>query len=173
MTSIAIESYKGGQGATTVAVVLALQLSEHGPVRLCADRSEAAAVHGGALVPFGNLEVVDGRSPDDQLTVIDANGADADMRLVVVRNCFLALRATLSAPIQGIDGIIAMLEEGRSFGRADIEDSLGYPVVAAVDLTHGAARAIDAGILPRDLRRRGWKQLDPVVDTILAERAAR
>ena len=54
-------------------------------------------------------------------------------------------------------GVVLVSEPGRSMGRADVEDLLGVPVRAELELDEAVARSVDAGLLatrlPRSLER--------------------
>ena len=64
----------------------------------------------------------------------------------MTRPCYLALtRATEHRA--SIDGIVVVEEPGRSLRIADIEATLGAPVVARVLLDPAVARAVDSGLL--------------------------
>lgn len=82
--------------------------------------------------------------------------ARATCSLLVIRSCYLGLRRAVAAPVRP-SGVVLVREPGRSLGRADVEDVLGVPVVACLDLTPEVARAVDAGLLgqrlPRSLAR--------------------
>lgn len=76
----------------------------------------------------------------------------ADVVLVVLRPCYLALRAALGAPLLARSaGVVLVDEPGRSLGAREVADVLGRPVVATVPVRPGIARAVDAGVLPRRL----------------------
>jgi len=76
--------------------------------------------------------------------------------LLVVRECFLNLRAAQRSPLQPT-GVVVLKEPGRQLGRADVEAVTGVPVVAQIAVDAGIARSIDAGLatarLPRGLLR--------------------
>ena len=80
----------------------------------------------------------------------------ADRKLLVVRNCYLALRRALAHPARP-DGVVLITEEGRALDAADVESVLSAPVVAEIAIDPAVARTIDAGLLaarlPRTLRR--------------------
>ncbi|MGA1345373.1 MAG: hypothetical protein ACO35E_05300 [Ilumatobacteraceae bacterium] len=90
----------------------------------------------------------------------------ADRRLMVIRPCYLALRAASRSPAlvrgcadgPGTDGVIVIEEPGRALDVADIQRCIGAPIVAATPLDPRVARAVDAGLL---LTRRPHS-LDPV-----------
>ena len=83
--------------------------------------------------------------------------AAADESLLVTRACYLALtRATAlgAAPT----GVVLVEEPGRALRVADVEASVGAPVVATALLDPAIARAVDSGLLtsrlPAAWRRR-------------------
>jgi MinD-like ATPase involved in chromosome partitioning or flagellar assembly len=82
--------------------------------------------------------------------------ARATCSLLVIRSCYLALRRAVAAPLRP-SGVVLVREPGRALGRHDVEEVLGVPVVACVDLSPDVARAVDAGLLvsrlPRSLVR--------------------
>ena len=97
-------------------------------------------------------------------TIIDAgSGAGvvhaavhaAPRSILVVRPCYLALRAAARAQHR-IDGVVMVAESGRSLGRTDIESVLHAPVLAEVPVVPQIARLVDAGLLasrvPHDSR---------------------
>jgi len=98
--------------------------------------------------------------------VVDAGSIDtgfgaeivrcADQRLLVVRCCYLALRAAAADSLQAT-GVIVVREPNRALGLADVESVVGSPVVASIAVDPAVARAIDAGLLrarpPRRLLR--------------------
>jgi hypothetical protein len=80
----------------------------------------------------------------------------ATQSLLVTRPCYLALRRLVHAPIRP-SGVVLVVEPGRALGRADVENVVGAPVRAEIDVDPGVARAVDAGLLasrlPRTLER--------------------
>jgi hypothetical protein len=81
-----------------------------------------------------------------------AVAAGAPVSLLVLRPCYLALRRALAAPVRP-SGVILVAEPGRSLGRRDVEDVLGVPVRAEVEVDSAVARAVDAGLLARRVPR--------------------
>jgi MinD-like ATPase involved in chromosome partitioning or flagellar assembly len=77
----------------------------------------------------------------------------ATTSLLVLRPCYLALRAALRAPLRP-SGIVLVAEPGRALGAADVEQVLGVPVRAVVGADPAVARAVDAGSLGDHLPRR-------------------
>jgi MinD-like ATPase involved in chromosome partitioning or flagellar assembly len=77
----------------------------------------------------------------------------ATTSLLVLRPCYLALRAALRAPLRP-SGIVLVTEPGRTLGAAEVEQVLGVPVRAVVGADPAVARAVDAGSLGDRLPRR-------------------
>ena len=65
--------------------------------------------------------------------------------LLVTRACFLSLRRAMTLPIRPT-GIVLIEESGRALGGSDIEDILGVPVVASIDIDPAVARSVDSGL---------------------------
>lgn len=86
-----------------------------------------------------------------------AGSLAADRRLLVVRNCYLALRRAVTHPVRP-DGVVLVTEPGRALTATDVEAVLTAPVVAEITIDPAVARTIDAGLLaarlPRTLARR-------------------
>ena len=80
----------------------------------------------------------------------------ADLSLLVLRPCYLALRRALAAPVRP-SGVILVHEDGRALRGQDVEAVLGVPVRAEVGWDAAIARRVDAGLLtaglPRSLAR--------------------
>lgn len=89
----------------------------------------------------------------------------APVSLLVVRECFLNLRAAQRAELEPT-GVVVVKEPRRHLGRGDVESVTGAPVVAEVALDHSIARSIDAGLLstrlPRSLLRTMSRAFDHV-----------
>lgn len=89
----------------------------------------------------------------------------APVSLLVVRECFLNLRAVQRCQVEAT-GVIVVKEPRRHLGRTDVESVTGAPVVAEVALDHSIARSIDAGLLstrlPRSLLRTMSRAFDHV-----------
>jgi hypothetical protein len=94
--------------------------------------------------------VIDVGSTLDDARVEIIGGASHS--LLVLRPCFLALRRATLAPIRP-SGVVLVREAGRALGRRDVEDVLGVPVRAEVDVEPAVARAVDAGLLAGRLPR--------------------
>lgn len=78
--------------------------------------------------------------------------ASASTSLLVLRPCYLSLRDAVRAPVRP-SGIILVREPGRSLGRSDVEEVVGAPVRAEIDVDPAIARAVDAGLWPLRLSR--------------------
>jgi hypothetical protein len=100
----------------------------------------------------GHVVVDAGTTPQPPHPLADA----ASQVLLVTRPCYLALRRAVSTPHRPT-GIILVHEPGRALRVPDVEQAVGVPVVAQVDLDPAVARAVDAGLLaarlPRALQR--------------------
>ncbi|MGI8809871.1 MAG: hypothetical protein ACR2KK_18920 [Acidimicrobiales bacterium] len=90
-----------------------------------------------------------------------ALAAGAEVSLLVLRPCYLALRRALAAPVRP-SGVVLVTEMGRSLGRRDVEDVLGVPVRAEVAIEEAVARAVDAGLLARRIPRSLERALRPL-----------
>jgi hypothetical protein len=99
---------------------------------------------------------------DDRTVVVDAGmarvspGLDlasgATESLLVLRPCYLALRRAVAAPVRP-SAVVLVREAGRALTRRDVEEVLGVPVRAEVDVDPAVARAVDAGLLAGRLPR--------------------
>lgn len=82
--------------------------------------------------------------------------AGSDSSVVVVRSCYLALRQLARIPVV-VDGIIEVVEAGRSLRTIDVEAVAAMPVTARIRVDPTIARSVDAGLVlrrtPRALRR--------------------
>jgi hypothetical protein len=101
---------------------------------------------------------------EPQLTVADVSHASApalqalvevsDVSVVVVRDCYVALRRALRHPlVAGASGAVVMDEEGRALGATEVRDVLGLDVFTSVPLLVPIARVVDAGVLATRLPR--------------------
>jgi hypothetical protein len=72
----------------------------------------------------------------------------ADVAVVVLRGCYLALRRAVHAPpLEHTAGVVLLDEPGRSLGASEIGEVLDLPVLARVPVDKAIARAVDAGVL--------------------------
>jgi hypothetical protein len=97
-------------------------------------------------------------SADTRCTIADVSHASipavralievSDLAVIVVRDCYLALRAARRDPLLPCaSGALAMEETGRALGAAEVRDVLGLEVLASVPVRMPIARAVDAGVL--------------------------
>lgn len=95
---------------------------------------------------------------DPGLTVLDAGGVGdpalrallevADVALMVIRPCYLALRrAVADGRVERSAGVVLVEEPGRALGADDVAAVLNRPVVARFPVRAEIARAVDAGVL--------------------------
>jgi hypothetical protein len=160
--TITIVGARGGSGASTVASVAALFASRTvttGLVTADLDSSAALLGIGGPTTPGAPIDVADGLTLTPTTTdtphavVVDAGRLDqladppAGLVLTVLRGpCYLGLRSIVASGLQA-DGIVLVVEAGRSLTRRDVGDVCGVPVVAQIPVTANIARTIDAGLL--------------------------
>ena len=72
----------------------------------------------------------------------------ADVSVVVVRGCYLALRRALRAPaLARTTGVVLVEEKERSLSEREVGDVLDIPVLARVPVKTAIFRAVDAGVL--------------------------
>ena len=73
----------------------------------------------------------------------------ADVHVIVVRGCYLALRRAARVELtSSAAGAVYVDEPGRSLGARYAHNVLGVPILATVGLRASTARAVDAGVLP-------------------------
>lgn len=82
----------------------------------------------------------------------EALTAGAAASLLVIRPCYLALRRAVQCAVRPT-GVIVVNEPGRALRAADIERTVGAPVVVQIDIDPAVARAVDAGLLMARLPR--------------------
>ena len=72
----------------------------------------------------------------------------ADVAVIVLRGCYLALRRAVHArALEHTAGVVLLDEPGRSLGASEIADVLALPVLTRVPVKDTIARAVDAGVL--------------------------
>jgi hypothetical protein len=123
-----------------------------------------------------NVERRNGGSPAAAAHGVDAlrlgYGADlsrqavraAATNIVVLRACYLALRRFGRLDLAA-DAIVFLREPRRALVAADLETTVGAPVVGTVEIDPAVARATDSGSLTSRLPRRLERQLVDVVPT--------
>jgi hypothetical protein len=160
--TITIVGARGGSGASAVASAVALFASRTVTTELvAADLDSAAALLGigGPTTLDTPIDVADGlalastTTDAAQVVVVDAGRLEqltdppAGLVLMVLRGpCYLGLRSIVASGLQA-DGIVLVVEAGRSLTRRDVGDVCGVPVVAEIPVTANVARTIDAGLL--------------------------
>jgi hypothetical protein len=93
--------------------------------------------------------------------------AGASRSLLVLRPCYLAIGRALDAPLRP-SGVVLIDEPGRALGPAEIEDTLGVPVVLRLRARPAIARAIDSGLLSWRPPRRLVRALVEAVEAVEA-----
>ncbi len=99
---------------------------------------------------------------DGPLTIVDVGVADSavaravlevsDTSVIVMRECYVALRRAVRNPLTArASGIVVVAEPGRSLGPSDLSQVLSRPVIARIPVRDAVARAVDAGTLPTRL----------------------
>lgn len=177
-----IISPKGGQGVTTTAVAVALGLAARthrvdllvrpgdgdalGCLGLPTPHNERFTVEYSPrltvtteLPKWSNMpEVVVTDGEHDHLELVNSTRT----RILVVRNCYLALARCVHRDMAGrFDLVVAYLEAGRSLDRGAIVNVLGRCDVAQA-LNPSVARAVDAGLMGNHHR------LGPIVEHVIA-----
>lgn len=91
--------------------------------------------------------------------------AGADASIVVLRQCFMTLRAMHSLDVSA-SGVVLVREQGRHLGRADVEAAAGAPIVAEIAFDSAISRSIDAGLARSRLPRRLVRTMSEVVRSV-------
>lgn len=149
---------KGGVGATTVAAALTV-LTEGTLISDDADPVLNAST-GIATVTLG-----DGPTFHDS-GILGVYQTPPDGSIVVVTNCYLALRKAVAANLAGCQ-VVAIIEPGRALDAKDVTDVLGTRVVA-IPRDPTISRCVDAGLLTTRLPR---VLADPLLGAIEAQEA--
>lgn len=89
----------------------------------------------------------------DASLVAQRFAAEADRSVLVTRLCVLALRRAVVAPVRP-SGVVVVRDAGRSLSLADVEATVGAPVLAEVAVDPSVARAVDAGLARCRIPRR-------------------
>lgn len=90
----------------------------------------------------------------------------ADQKLLVTRNCYLALRHALQQPLHPT-GVVLVNEHHRALRSTDVEAAIGAPIRATIDHDPHISRAIDAGLAGQLARRPS--AIEHTVDRLLVE----
>jgi MinD-like ATPase involved in chromosome partitioning or flagellar assembly len=76
----------------------------------------------------------------------------ADASVIVMRECYVALRRAVRNPSTArAFGVVVVQEPGRSLGPTDLAQVLTRPVIARIPTRDAICRAVDAGTLPARL----------------------
>ena len=130
-----------------VQVVPRLFLLPGGPATQAAPPEAGAAL--AVALRDGGLTVADvGSGPDESdgagRAVVDV----ADLTLMVIRPCYLALRRAVADPRLGSSAAAILVEDaGRALDADDVAAVLGLPVAGRFPVRPEIARAVDAGVL--------------------------
>lgn len=171
MQTIHVTQTKGGVGASTFRVALALVAAREGlTVALVGDQEDHAALCGlaasfvdtddkrsanvndkiGIFADYDHWLTENPQGSNFDLMIADGV-ASADYTLAVYRPCYLALRHGVHRGPADIDGVVLFDEPQRSLGARDVANVLGVPIIATVQIRSAVSRAIDAGVLPTRL----------------------
>lgn len=112
----------------------------------------------------------------DAHVVIDAGRLDLtdslrELRpthLLVIRPCYLALRATVSST-RTWDGLVVVRPPDRVLTTRDVVNVTGLPAIAEVDMSADVARAVDAGVFGSRLPAGLERCLRPAIERRLVE----
>lgn len=122
------------------------------------------AILGGILASDARSVVVDaGVVGIETVPVARSLAAHAEVSLLVVRPCYLALRRATTCGVRPT-GVVVVSESWRSLTASDVSAAVGAPVVAEVAMHATIARAVDAGLLATRLPRQLDRALHDVVE---------
>lgn len=160
MQHINIVGAKGGVGATTVAVAIALDLARTqqasaGQIGIIGyHRDDITATFGCGTRNADRLTDNIWYGTGDDITVVDYGTGNlenmvAGPTFLVTRGCYLALRRAVGneALMNAVDGVVLFDEPGRALERKDVAGCLGKPIVATIPIDPTVARNIDAGLM--------------------------
>ena len=123
----------------------------------------------------GLVTALDQRRHDAHV-VIDAGRLDLSdqfrelrpTHLLVIRPCYLALRATVSSS-RNWDGLVVVRPPDRVLTTRDVVNVTGLPAIAEVDMSADVARAVDAGVFGSRLPSGLERSLRPAIERRLIE----
>jgi hypothetical protein len=116
------------------------------PVPGAPPSAEAGAALAAALGHDGRTVLVDcGTAREPALrAVVEV----ADVSVVVLRECYLALRRAVHAPsLAHTAGAVVLDDPGRALSSGEVGEVLDLPVLVRVPVKDAIARAVDAGVL--------------------------
>lgn len=130
-----------------VPVVPGLSLFPGGPAAAAASPEAGAAF--AVTLRDSVSAVVDVVSGPDETDCAGRAVVDvADAALVVIRPCYLGLRAAVADPrLRSSAGVVVVEEPGRALDAEDVGSVLGLPVLGRFPRRAEIARAVDAGVL--------------------------
>ena len=121
-----------------------LPLGSDAPASVSPEAGAALAVG----LSDGGVAVLDAGSGPDHGGAVRAAIEVADVSLMVIRPCYLALRRAVGDPrLARSAGAILVEDAGRALAAADVAAVLGVPVIGRVPVRAEVARAVDAGVL--------------------------
>ena len=131
-----------------VPVTDGLDLLPRGSGLLDSDRAPVLAQ---VLASSGRTVVVDAGMPrHSEVTRVFAGASSRSV--LITRLCFLGLRRAAEASVRP-SSVVVVREPGRLLDRADVERSLGVPVVAELGVDPAVSRAVDTGLVRSRLPR--------------------
>lgn len=172
----AVRSAKGGNGATTVALALAVMVAEQHKDGLVLLVSRDGVHMAGTSAPTSNLLIE--RSVSYPVTrfshiIYDVETGepfppDCQDYIIVMRQCYLSVKHAVTAgvPENACVQTVIITEPGRALRCEDVDAAMGFEHSADMVLDPTVARAVDAGLmcarLPHSLR----VGLRPIRDSI-------
>jgi MinD-like ATPase involved in chromosome partitioning or flagellar assembly len=193
MKVIEVSSAKGGVGTTTVACSLALALATKSPERVLlldlSKNDDCTAVlglgtnstrenncYGMTIQGLTRKEMKDTVSVGDyDFVVIDAGTETTrqyglgipDLRVQVVRNEYMSLRAETLAGRQGFGAVVVLYQKDNALTISDVQLVLRN-VPTVFEISSNVSRAIDAGLLAS--RENLWSEwTDSIIETHFSE----
>lgn len=177
MTTHHFYSAKGGQGCTTSMVLEAA--TTQGRILLvdATENRELNAVLGTFVPPYPDEQINEfdsqtffcwwkfgdqplWRETDFDEILIDwgtqyPNAINrGDERVLVTRNCYLAIRAACKQDVPKPDRIVIVAEPGRALDENDIHRALDVNTINTIHIDPCIARSVDAGFLYQRNRRK-------------------
>lgn len=178
MIAINVYSPKGGVGTTTIASMLALDITKFHYVGLISkdpDSNCSALGYPSSVMPYKvshALTVSNELIPDVDFTVMDsrAHMAAADLNILVVQNTYMCLRKALNCKF---DLIVVNMIPGSALGLDDIRSVTGYDDNEAImNWDAQGARTLDAGLAGNFLKREDFRVLAKLVDETIKQDAS-